>query len=124
MLKANDRSDGVGEVGSDRGYETGSDETDDETYEPRSNEYEENENDDEELFVEAFEFVDKVATDIAESSRQKKSKWRANVGIKISSENEVSETVLRAEETYDDIVIPEFDYQRHITEELSRTERE
>ncbi|PKI69058.1 hypothetical protein CRG98_010527 [Punica granatum] len=79
MLEENDRSDGV---------KTGSDGTEDETYEPRSNEYEENEDDDEEFLVEAFDFVNK---------------------------NEVSKIVVRTKR--DDIVIPEFDYQRHINEE-------
>ncbi|PKI71601.1 hypothetical protein CRG98_008009 [Punica granatum] len=58
MLEENDRSDG--------GYETGSDASEDETYEPGSKEYEEyveNEDDDEEFFAEAFQFVDKVASD-------------------------------------------------------------
>ncbi|PKI39848.1 hypothetical protein CRG98_039753 [Punica granatum] len=106
MLEENCRSDGV---------ETGSNGTEDETYEPRSNEYEENEDDDEEFLAEAFDFVDKVISDVVESSRQRKLKWRANVGINISSKNEVSKIVVRAE--HDDIVIPEFDYQRHINEE-------
>ncbi|PKI70666.1 hypothetical protein CRG98_008899 [Punica granatum] len=61
MSEENDRSDGVdeGEVGSDRGYEIGSDRTEDETYELGSNEYEENEDDDKEFLAETFEFVDK-----------------------------------------------------------------
>ncbi|OWM63389.1 hypothetical protein CDL15_Pgr022134 [Punica granatum] len=71
MSEENDRSDGVdeGEVGSDRGYEIGSDRTEDETYELGSNEYEENEDDDKEFLAETFEFVDKVVTDVAEPSR-------------------------------------------------------
>ncbi|XP_031393881.1 uncharacterized protein LOC116205408 [Punica granatum] len=94
MSEENDRSDGV---------ETGSDGTEDETYEPGSNEYEENEDDDGEFLAEAFDFVDKITSDVAESSRQRKSKWRANVDINIFSENEVSEIVVRAE--HDDIVL-------------------
>ncbi|PKI71845.1 hypothetical protein CRG98_007784 [Punica granatum] len=114
MIEEDDWSDGVdeGEVGSDRQDETedeiGSDRGDEtssngsETFEPRAYEYEDNEDDDEEFFAEENEFVDKIASDKAESSRQRMK------GL---------EAVVRAQERCDDIVIPEFDYQRHLSKE-------